>query len=96
MKFLELWDLSGYSERTMSKRPTCPKMSISGQIVSEVVMFNVLKFTRVCMEFSKHNWATISRLRRKLVDYCPEQGDYKQRTFKDRNKQSGSKCTNHK
>ena len=25
MKFLKLWDLSGYSERTMSKRPTCQK-----------------------------------------------------------------------
>ena len=25
MKFLKLWDLSGYSERTMSKRPICQK-----------------------------------------------------------------------
>ena len=25
MKFLKLWDLSGYSERTMSKRPTYQK-----------------------------------------------------------------------
>ena len=25
MKFLKLWDLSGHSERTMSKRPTCQK-----------------------------------------------------------------------
>ena len=25
MKFLKLWNLSGYSERTMSKRPTCQK-----------------------------------------------------------------------
>ena len=25
MKFLKLWDLSGYSERTISKRPTCQK-----------------------------------------------------------------------
>ena len=25
MKFLKLWDLSGYSEKTMSKRPTCQK-----------------------------------------------------------------------
>ena len=24
-KFLKLWDLSGYSERTMSKRPICQK-----------------------------------------------------------------------
>ena len=35
-------------------------------------------------------------LRRKLVDYCLKQGDHKQRTLKNRNKQSGSKCTNHK
>ena len=25
MKFLKLWNLSGYSEKTMSKRPTCQK-----------------------------------------------------------------------
>ena len=25
MTFVKLWDLSGYSERTMSKRPTCQK-----------------------------------------------------------------------
>ena len=25
MKFPKLWDLSGYSERTMSKKPTCQK-----------------------------------------------------------------------
>ena len=25
VKFLKLWDFSGYSERTMSKRPTCQK-----------------------------------------------------------------------
>ena len=25
MKFLKLWDLSGYSDRTMSKRPTWQK-----------------------------------------------------------------------
>ena len=25
IKFLKLWDLSGYSERTMYKRPTCQK-----------------------------------------------------------------------
>ena len=25
MQFLKLWDLSGYSEKTMSKRPTCQK-----------------------------------------------------------------------
>ena len=35
-------------------------------------------------------------LRRKLVDYCPIQGDHKQRTLKHRNKQSGSKCTNYR
>ena len=49
-----------------------PKMSISGQIVSEMLAgytqkilliffwVNPKKFRRVCMEFSKHNWATIS------------------------------------
>ena len=37
MKFPKLWDLSGYSERTMSKRPTYQKMSISGQIVPEML-----------------------------------------------------------
>ena len=36
------------------------------------------------------------KLRKKLVDHCPKQGDQKQRTLKQRNKQSGSKCTNHK
>ena len=38
-------------------------------------------------------------LQRKLVNYCPKQGDYKQRitrTLKHRNKHSGLKCTNHK
>ena len=35
-------------------------------------------------------------LQRKLVDYCPNQGDHKQQTLKHRNKQSGSKCTNRK
>ena len=34
-------------------------------------------------------------LPRKVVDYCPKQDDHKQRTFKHRNKESGSKCTNH-
>ena len=34
--------------------------------------------------------------RRKLADYCPEQGDHKQPALKHKNKQSGSKCTNHK
>ena len=34
-------------------------------------------------------------LRRKLVDYCPEQGDQKQAALKHKNKQSGSKCTAH-
>ena len=59
-----------------------PKMSISGQIVSEIVAqlysensiqtllifwgVDPKKFRRVCMEFSKHNWATISG------KICPE------------------------
>ena len=32
MKFLKLWDLSGYSERTMSKRPTCQKWAFGGKL----------------------------------------------------------------
>ena len=35
-------------------------------------------------------------LRRKLVDYCPKQGDHKQQTLKHKNKQSGLKCIDHK
>ena len=31
IKFLKLWDLSGYSERTMSKRPTCQKLAFWGK-----------------------------------------------------------------
>ena len=61
-----------------------PKMSISEQIVSEIVAQLTLypehfiqtllifhgstqnKIRRVCMEFSKHNWATVSET------ICPE------------------------
>ena len=59
-----------------------PKMSISGQIVSEIVtklslensiqtLLNFFgstqkKFRRICMEFSKYNWAKISET------ICPE------------------------
>ena len=32
MKFLKLWDLSGYSERTMSKRPTYQKRAFRGKL----------------------------------------------------------------
>ena len=32
MKFLKLWDLSGYSERTMSKRTTCQKWAFRGKL----------------------------------------------------------------
>ena len=32
----------------------------------------------------------------KLVYYGPKQGNHKQQTLKHRNRQSGSKCTNHK
>ena len=46
MKFLKyLWDLSGYSERTMSWRPTCQKSAFSGQIVSDIVV-------QLCLENS--------------------------------------------
>ena len=37
MKFLKLWDLWGYSETTMSQGAYLPEMSISGQIVSEML-----------------------------------------------------------
>ena len=39
IKFLKLWDLSGYSERTASmiQRTDLPKMSISGQSVFEIL-----------------------------------------------------------
>ena len=37
IKFLKLWDLSGYSERTMSKREGyVPKMSISLRLVCSI------------------------------------------------------------
>ena len=77
MKFLKLWDLSGYAERAMSKRPTCQKMSMQGQIVSEIVdqlrlensiqtLLNFLgsnpqKIRRVSMEFSEYNRLTSQR-----------------------------------
>ena len=32
MKFLKLWDLSGSTERTMSKRPTCQKWAFRGKL----------------------------------------------------------------
>ena len=32
MKFLKLWDVSGYSERTMSKRPSCQKWAFRGKL----------------------------------------------------------------
>ena len=37
MKFLKLWDLSGYSEICNVQQAYLPKMSISGQIVSEML-----------------------------------------------------------
>ena len=37
IKFVKLWDLSRYSERTTSKTPTCQKISIVGQTVSEIL-----------------------------------------------------------
>ena len=54
MKFLKLWDLSGYSERIMSN-PNPSNFLGGGEGGS-----TPKKFRRVCMEFSKHNWATIS------------------------------------
>ena len=78
MKFLKLWDVSGYSERTMSKRPSCQKWAFRGKLslrYSPVMLrkchtnpSNVFggrpnkKIRRVCMEFSKHNCSTISEI----------------------------------
>ena len=32
MKFVKLWDLLSYSERTTSKTPTCQKLAIWGKL----------------------------------------------------------------
>ena len=32
MKFLKLWDLSRYFERTMPRRPTCQKLAFRGKL----------------------------------------------------------------
>ena len=37
MKFLKLWDLSGYSDKNNFQEAYLPKMSISGQIVYEML-----------------------------------------------------------
>ena len=37
MKVLKLWDLSGYSKKNNVQEAYLPKMSISWQIVSEVL-----------------------------------------------------------
>ena len=81
MKFLKLWDLSGNSERTMSKGlltknehfgANClwdvSRLYSENSIQTLLIFWGVdpKKFRRVCMEFSKHNWATISET------VCPE------------------------
>ena len=43
----------------------------------------------ICKKDQKH-------VRAKLVNYCPRQDDHQQWTLKHRNKQNGSKSTNHK
>ena len=60
MKFLKLWDLLGYSERTMSKRPTCQKCAFRGKLSlrsypSKFFWGRPPKNRRVCMEFSGYN-----------------------------------------
>ena len=76
MKFVRIFWKNNVQEAYL------PKMSISGQIVSEIVAqlysensiqtlliffgSTQKKFRRVCMEFSKHNWAMISET------ICPE------------------------
>ena len=45
MKFLKLWDLLGYSKKNNVQEAYLPKMSISWQIVSEIV-------AQLCLENS--------------------------------------------
>ena len=76
IKFVKLWDLSRYSERTTSKMPTCQKLAyLWGKLFlrfypsyalmtpSKCLGLNIytqVKFRRICMESSPHNWANIS------------------------------------
>ena len=71
---------------------------ITKEIAMMTGIFNLLKAGgRHCLSFARDkNKKDHKKLRRKLVDQGPKQGDHKQRTLKHRNKQSGSKCTNHK
>ena len=74
-------------------------MSISGQIVSEIVAqlysensiqtlliffgSTQKKFRRVCMEFSKHNWATISNTKKQAIrDFINTLDDSRNNTTK--------------
>ena len=38
---MKLWDLSGYSERTTSKRPTCQKLAFWGKLCLRCRMFSL-------------------------------------------------------
>ena len=64
MKFVKLWDLLWYSERTTSKTPTRQKLAIRGRLSSKSYLVpnlvNRTKFRRICVESSQHNWANIS------------------------------------
>ena len=72
MKFVKLWDLLRYSERTTSKTPTRQKLGIRGKfsrfhtnpskfgLVHKIR--NRVTFRRICMESSEHNWANISEI----------------------------------
>ena len=69
------------------------------RIAKEIAMMSgiFVEGGRNCFILARHkNKEDHKKLRRELVDRCPKQGDHKQRTLKHRNKQSGSKCTNHK
>ena len=70
MKFVKLWDLLRYSERTTSKTPTRQKLAIRGKLSSKSYLvpniINRAKFRRICVESSQHNWANISET------ICPE------------------------
>ena len=74
IKFLTSLDLSGYSERTMSKRPTCQKWAFRGKLslrlyVAQLCLENSIHTlasklfwsTPKSMEFSKYNRLTSQR-----------------------------------
>ena len=49
VKFLKLWDFSGYYERTTSQKAYLPKISIPGQIVLEILV-------QLCFEMTPYKF----------------------------------------